>query len=148
MKTIGSSYCTTISYIKQAVKKKFDNASGKYIITNLIGYAAYFISMGTSPSGEGQPGCSTLIKKVARYRNERTPTPSSTSSRSSTPTTDNYSTSSSNSYSDCVDWDPRDKIYKIDVEVKSADHQASDTQIIDQMVGLFRQNQKNMLGVS
>ena len=74
-------------YYRQAVRKNFDNASRRYFITNLMRYASSakqeymdFVSMGTSRSGESQPGSSILTKKVAKYRNERTPTPSSTSS--------------------------------------------------------------------
>lgn len=136
-------------YYKRAVTCSFDNAGGKYFIASLMQFASLvkqermqFVSMGTNPSGECQPGCSNLTKKVAKYRNERTPTPSS--SRSSTP--DNYVTSSHSNYSDVVSWDPVAEVYTINTEVKSANEQSSDTQIIDQMVGQFRATQKNQLG--
>ena len=46
-------------------------------------------------------------------------------------TTDNYSATANNNYSDSVAWDPRVEVYTIDVEIKSANQQSSDTRIID-----------------
>lgn len=155
---IMDDFRTLRSYFKKAQAVKFENAAGKFFIERLIRYMCFIkktlrkqVNIGTNSSGSEQPGCTNLGYWTGKFESERSSSSRSTPSTSSVPSTpepvDNYFKETHSRYPDTVFWDYIKEIYRIVVEVKSGDKQPAEHQTTDQMVGLFRSNQKYMLGL-
>lgn len=144
-----------------AKARHFDNASGKYFMTELMKFCCSidsdlkeYVSMGTSSSGTNQPGCSNLKHQWVAFQNERHASRSSSTAPGSTPAAtppppsmaNDLPESTHNIYSDTVYWNNVKKCYPINGEIKSGDLQSSENQLTEQMVGLFRAHQRFMLG--
>lgn len=156
---ITASFTDLKSYFIKANEVNFENAAGKHFLFFLMRFCCWinmdlmrYVNMGTCSSGEEQPGCSNLKKSYLKYRSDRSSScrssVSSTPIPAETPTPEeDFQQNCCNIYPDVVDWNPVKQIYIIDVEVKSGDKQLVESQLYDQMVALFRGNQKNMLGL-
>lgn len=108
-----------------------------------------YCHVGTSPSGENQPGCARLTYSWLKYvdKRSRSNTPESTAGNEATPTPENpYRTEVHDSYSDASFWDAIAQIYTISMEIKSDGDQGGEDQQLQQMIGLFRSWQQYMLG--
>jgi hypothetical protein len=122
--------------------KEFVSSFKKFCSILVPGRKAY-VNHSTCSSGEFQPGSTSYIESVIR---------STPSSNRSTPTCDGVTSKPREvvceRFTDVAYWDEKKKIYPIITEVKSADKQASETQLTEQMFGLFRKHQKVMLGLA
>ncbi len=145
----------------QAKSCSFENAVGKYFLAKLLKFCCVVVenrhdrvflresmSMGTNPSGNAQPGCSQFEKIIPCHRGR-----SATSSATSSPApgtsgtlTEQQESTVSKKYADVCHWDRVKCLYPIVGEAKSGDDQPAESQLIDQMFGLFRPYQKMMLG--
>lgn len=100
------------------------------------------VNHSTASAGKHQPGSSSYIREIVW---------SIPSSARSTPTLDGVTSSSSTKettcYGDVTYFDRYKRLYTIVLEIKSNDKDASETQITDQMFGLFRSKQRAMLGL-
>lgn len=143
-----------------AKEVSFDNAAGKFVLYRLMEWCCLidrpkkkYVSVGTNPSGQEQPGSTELTYSWLKYTSDRSKscsaTPISTSSSSaSTPIPDNdYASENHSRYPDVLYWDAEKLIYSIVCEVKSKDVQPAEHQAKEQMFGLFRSHQKYMLGI-
>lgn len=106
-----------------------------------------YCHVGTSPSGENQPGCARLTYSWLKYVNNRSRSNTPEYGNEATPTPENpYRTEVHDSYSDACFWDAIAQIYKISIEIKSDDDQGGEDQQSQRMIGLFRSWQQYMLG--
>ena len=126
---------------QEAVRHHFQNAQGKHFFTALGDFlncvhppdlqSCYRSTHSTNPSGEAQPGCWKLqLTELEPKRLRQQPKPVSKSQLR---------------VADYVLYDVRNAMYCIVGEIKS-DVTSATAQQLEQMVGLFRKNQKAMLG--
>lgn len=161
-KLIQCQFTQLRKHYRQAKARNFENAVGKYFLTKLLKFCCVVVEnredqeslsetmcMGTNPSGDAQPGSSQFIKEIPGRRG-RSATSSVTSSpapgTSTETSTEQLEWSTTRKYSDVCHWDHVRKLYPICGEAKSGDKQPAENQLIDQMFGLFRPDQKVMLG--
>lgn len=134
-----------------ARKQSFDNHAGKLFVTcfievccAMIPNMGVYVNSSSATSGAYQPGSSSFVKTTVRS------TPSSSRSTPSgdggAPTTRSINLECDR-FSDGSFWNVGKQLYPISFEVKSKDKQPAATQCTEQMFGLYRENQKAMLGI-
>ena len=121
---------------QRAVSKRFQNAQGKHFFVALGIHLPqsqewYESTCSTNPQGACQPG-----------NMELTLTETSREGRTSTKARKKCQ----RRVADYVMYDARNFMYSIVGEIKSAEEDAAEYQNVEQMVGLFRKEQKAMLG--